>query len=418
MTGDGAATADQQPRPRLIVMASTFPVHRNDGVPAFVLDIAREQAREFDVTVLTPMVPGAPRSERLDGVDVVRFRYFFSRWEDLADGAILDNLRANPTRWLQVLPLVIGQAQALRRLVRQTPPAAIHAHWVIPQGLVAALVAPRVPTIVTTHGADIYALNNPVLVRVKSWVLRRAARVSTVNADMVKRLVSWRVPASRIDLLPMGVDLDHARSANTGLMRERGRIVVVGRLVEKKGIAVLVDALRKHITHRDAAVTVVGDGPLRAQLERQARGWRVRFLGQLGRDDVLREMGHSSVFVIPSIEAASGDREGLPVVLLEAAAMGAAIVASDLPGINEALQHGTSALLVPAGDAEALGAAIDRLLSDDALRQRLGRGAQQRAELYSVTRIGASYRDAVHDVIRSEQQPVTAKALRLRQAQQ
>ncbi|WP_213814364.1 glycosyltransferase [Glaciihabitans sp. dw_435] len=388
-----------QRRKRLIVLASTFPVTQTDGVPAFVLDIAREEAEEFDVTVLTPSVPGAPLHQEIDGVRVVRFRYFPSRWEDLADGAILDNLKARRSRWLQVLPLLVAQGLALRSLVRSTRPDALHAHWVIPQGIVAAVAAPRVPTLITTHGGDIYALNNPLINLVKKWVLRRAASVSTVNAEMAGTLTRWGVPAKNLHLLPMGVQLDDVLIARAETEPQIDHVVMVGRLVEKKGMGVMIDALRRHMTTKDCTVSIIGDGPLREQLERQSRGWRVSFLGQLGRPDVLREMGRSSVFVVPSIAAASGDKEGLPVVLLEAAAMGAAIVASDIPGINEAMRHGETALLVPQGDAEALAAAIDSLLQSAPLRGRLGAAAAQRAKDYSVSHIGAQYRDVIRGIM-------------------
>lgn len=385
----------QVARRRLVVLASTFPVTLDDGVPAFVFDIADQEAVDFEVTVLTPRVPGSAARETIGNVAVERFRYFPSRWEDLADGAILDNLKARRSRWLQVIPLVIAQMISLRRLVKRVRPDAIHAHWIVPQGMSASVVAKRIPLLVTTHGGDIYALNNPIAVRIKKRVLRHAASVSTVNAEMVARLVSWGIDAAKIHLLPMGVSLDQAATAAAGRASKPGRLLVVGRLVEKKGIAILLDALRTHVRTSDWSLTIVGDGPIRAELEGLAAGLPVEFLGQLSRDRVLGEMADSSVLLLPSISAASGDQEGLPVVLLEAAAMGSVIVASDLPGINEALTDGVNGLLVPQQDPVALAAAIDSVLSDAALRARLGVAAADRAVDYSLTTIGRKYREVI-----------------------
>ncbi|MEI6590843.1 MAG: glycosyltransferase family 4 protein, partial [Actinomycetes bacterium] len=125
-------------KPNLLVLASTFPAHPNDGTPAFVLDLAKREAKRYSVTVLTPRVKGAAGREVIDGVAVVRYPYFFKRFEDLADGAILDNLKARRSRWIQVPALVFGLWLALRSESNTLRPAAIHAHWVIPQGLVAA----------------------------------------------------------------------------------------------------------------------------------------------------------------------------------------------------------------------------------------------------------------------------------------
>jgi len=380
---------------RLLVLASTFPARLDDGVPAFVYDIAEQEAEDFEVTVLTPRVPGAATRETMGAVTVIRFPYFPRRWEDLADGAILDNLRARRSRWLQVVPLLIGQMRAIRREVARSRPDAIHAHWVIPQGMSAVLVAPSVPLLVTTHGGDIYALNNAIFGRIKRRVLRTAKAVTTVNAEMISRLEEWGVDEAKLSLLPMGVPLDQAAEAKAGAVQVPGRLLVVGRLVEKKGIGVLLDALRNNVDAEGWSLVIVGDGPIRAELEAASAGLPVEFRGQQSREEVLGEMAAASVLVLPSVSAASGDQEGLPVVLLEAAAMGSAIVASDLPGINEALTNEKNGLLVPQRDAAALGRALTRLLGDTTLRERLGAAALERADDYSLARIGAGYRAVV-----------------------
>ncbi|MFM7030878.1 MAG: glycosyltransferase, partial [Micrococcales bacterium] len=201
-------------KPKLLVLASTFPGTPGDGTPAFVLDLAWQQAKDFDVTVFTPMTPGAAPAETMTSPDgserihVLRYRYFFSRWEDLAHGAILDNLKAHKSRLVQVPLLAHFQFYGIRKLVRQLNPAAIHAHWVIPQGILATLAAPKTPLLITTHGGDIYALNHPLLLKLKRWVFGRAAAISTVNSQMKAQLVAWGQPAEKISLLPMGVDTE------------------------------------------------------------------------------------------------------------------------------------------------------------------------------------------------------------------
>jgi glycosyltransferase involved in cell wall biosynthesis len=382
---------------RLLVLTSTLPASVSDGVPAFVLDIAREQAKQFSVTVLAPRVPGGAAHEIIDGVEIIRFPYFVRRWEDLAHGAILDNLTERRSRWLQVPFFVIAQAMAVRRAVRHGAVDAIHAHWSIPQGVIASLVAPRIPLVITTHGADLYALNRGIPSLLKRRAMRSAAHVTTVNTDMQSTIQQWGVSPERTTALPMGVSLTAALV--TSVDRVPGRVTVVGRLVEKKGFAYLISALANGVEPRRWNLTVVGDGPLRSQLERQARGWGVTFAGQLARENVLAALAETEVFVLPSVTAASGDQEGLPVALLEAAAMGCAIVASDLPGINEALTDGLNALLVPPGDTEALAAAVDRLLRDPYLRARLGHAARARSVHYGIERIGAEYSKVVYRAI-------------------
>ena len=378
-------------RPRLLVLASTFPARPDDGVPAFVLDLARHEAEEFDTVVLTPRVPGAAADEVVDGVRVVRYPYFPRRFEDLADGAILDNLRARPGRLVQVPALLVAQWLAVRRAVRTGHPDVVHAHWAIPQGLVATLAAPRVPVVVTTHGGDVYALRAAPLVRLKRWVLGRAAHVTTVNGEMRERLTGWGVPESRTSVVPMGVETGPAAAARARTTRLPGRVVAVGRLVEKKGFAVLLDALRR-LDDVAWELVVVGDGPLRRQLEQRATGLSVTFVGQRGKAEVLDALASAEVVAMPSVAAANGDQEGLPVTLLEAAAVGAAVVASDLPGIRDVVRDDESGLLVAPGDVDALAAALRRALTDDAGRARWQAGARRAAEPYAGERIGERYR--------------------------
>ncbi|MEY4743817.1 MAG: hypothetical protein RIR34_1156 [Actinomycetota bacterium] len=402
-------------KPKLLVLASTFPGTPGDGTPAFVLDLALEQAKQFDVTVLTPMVPGAAAHETLGSVDapvkVIRFRYWFKGSEDLAHGAILDNLKARKSRFLQVPMLLHGLFWGTKRFVRDEAPVAIHAHWVIPQGILATLAAPKIPLLITTHGGDIYALNHPLLLRLKRWVFARAAAITTVNSQMKAQLVAWGQPAEKISLLPMGVDTETVGAISASTKKVPGQLLVVGRLVEKKGIEYLFDAmriLRERATAGSSAGTsaaaataklrVIGDGPIRAELEAKAAGLPVTFLGQRGRADVLAAIASSEIMLIPSVTAANGDQEGLPVTLLEGGAGRVCVIASCLPGIDEVIEDGVSGLLVPQRDAEALAAALESALGDEALRAKLASGIATSVKRFDIGVIGAGYNDVLSKI--------------------
>ena len=380
-------------RPRLLVLASTFPAHRDDGTPAFVADLAVAQSAAFETVVVTPRVPESRARESWAGVDVRRYRFFPRRWEDLASGAILENLRSRPSRWLQVPFLVLAGALAVRRAVREIAPDVVHVHWIIPQGVMALLGARRSTWLVTTQGGDLYALTSSVARWVKSRVLRRARAVTVMNAEMGERVVSLGVPADRVRVLSMGVALD--RMPAPGRERIPGRLIFVGRLVEKKGLAHLLDALRDLPADLEWSLEVVGDGPLRADLEERAAslGERVVFLGQRSSEDLGRRLVRAAVAVFPSVRARSGDQDGLPVSLLEALATGTPVVASDLPGLADAVGGGgdPAGIVVAPGDVAGLTAAIVRLLGDDAERDRMGRAARARAAEYSVDAVGARY---------------------------
>jgi colanic acid/amylovoran biosynthesis glycosyltransferase len=368
--------------------------------------------------VLAPLVPGGHRRQEREGYEVRRFRFFPRRWEDLADGAILENLRARPSRWLQVPSFFLAGALAVRRAVRDLDPDVIHVHWIIPQGLMALLSARRVPWLVTTLGGDLYALTSAPLRFLKGQVLRRASTVTVMNREMRRAVIDLGVPEDKVRVLPMGVELARVHRGDAPSARVPGRLVFVGRLVEKKGVRVLLDALGDLPPAIDWSLDVVGDGPLRAELEEQARplGSRVTFHGQQGSTELGRLLATAEVAVFPSVRAKSGDQDGLPVALLEAMAAGTPIVASDLPGLDDVVAGGTdpaetdpAGLLVEPGDARALTAALSTLLADGELRGRMGRSAAQRADSYSMDAIGSQYVDLLRNAVAGARAPEASR---------
>jgi colanic acid/amylovoran biosynthesis glycosyltransferase len=382
------------PRPRLLVLASTLPAQAGDGTPEFVAALARREATAFDTLVVAPLVPGGRARDVRDGYEVRRYRFFPRRWEDLADGAILENLRARPSRWLQVPFFFLAGVLAVRRAVHRWTPDVVHVHWIIPQGIMALIAAPRVPWLVTTLGGDLYALTSGPLLSIKRRVLRRAVAVTVMNGEMRQRVVDLGADPGRVSVLPMGVDLGRTARPLPADQRAEGRLAFAGRLVEKKGLEVLLAALDRLPASLGWSLDVVGDGPLRAELEAAAArfGDRVVFHGQQSAADLGRTLTAARVAVFPSVRARSGDQDGLPVALLEAMAAGTPVVASDLPGLSEAVSGPPAAgLLVPPGDAAALAGAMERLLGDDGLRRRAGEAAVRRAGEYSVEAIGAKY---------------------------
>ncbi|MDQ1731413.1 MAG: hypothetical protein QOK10_1572 [Pseudonocardiales bacterium] len=384
-------------RRTLLVLASTYPTNAGDGVPAFVRDLATVEAEAFDTAVVVPAVPNGRTSETDGALRVARFRFFFRRWEDVADGAILENLRSKRSRWLQVPPFFLAELIAVRKAVRRRRPDVMHVHWLIPQGLVALIAAPRTPKLVTTLGGDLYGLTDPISRRLIRAVLRNAAATTTMNSDMRERLVELGADPATTHVLPMGADLDAIRPIAAAVTREPGRILFVGRLVEKKGVTHLLEAFRQ-LDRSGLELRIVGDGPLREQLEADASGLPVTFLGSLGRQDLAREYGAAAVVVFPSVPAASGDQDGLPVALLEAMGAGAVIVASRLPGLADAVVDGRCGILVTPGSPAEIAQALRSLLSDDSLRGRFSAAAAERAEEFSVRSIGKRYVELLQSI--------------------
>jgi glycosyltransferase involved in cell wall biosynthesis len=371
-------------KPRLLVLASTYPRWPGDPEPAFVHELARRLVDRFAVRVLCPHAPGAPAREVMDGVEVVRLRYAPARLETLVnDGGIVANLKRSPWKWLLVPAYGLSLAWGVRRQFATWRPDVVHAHWLIPQGLVAlaagvGLRAP--PMLVTSHGADLYALRTWPLPRLKRWVAERARALTVVSAAMIDELARLGVPPGKAQVRPMGVDMHSRFVPDAGVERAPAELLFVGRLVEKKGLVHLVDALPAILAARpEARLTVAGFGPeeaaLRARCATLGVGHAVDFLGAVGQDALPALYRRATVFVAPFVQAASGDQEGLGLVMVEAAACGCPVIASDLPAVRDVIED-----RVPPGDAVALAARVLAMLAEppaaraaraDALRARL-----------------------------------------------
>jgi glycosyltransferase involved in cell wall biosynthesis len=207
---------------------------------------------------------------------------------------------------------------------------------------------------------------------------RSAACVISCNADAAGEVARAGAAAR---LVPHGVDLDRfaARAAHA---HPELRLLAVGRLVEKKGFHVLLEAARRlRVPYR---LRIVGEGPERSRLARAVRAAgleaRVELTGALTHARLPAEYGSADVVVLPSVADASGDRDGLPNVALEAMASARAVVASDVGALPTAVLDGETGLLVPPDDPAALARALGRLATSDVLRTRLGRRAREHVE--------------------------------------
>lgn len=374
-----------QPSParmRILVLTSTFPRWHDDTEPPFVFALCARLARDYRVTVLAPHTAGARRAEHFGDIEVLRYRYCFSGWETLAyEGGILARLRQNRWRYLLVPFLIFGQLVAVTRLVRNRRFAVLHAHWLVPQGLVAAVACAMMkdppPIVCTSHGGDLYALRGWLAERLKRFVFRRSAAITVVSRAMREYAVLHGAKPETCHVIPMGVDTHNTFTPSPEARLDGPRVLFVGRLVEKKGCRYLIDAMSA-VRQRfpDVVLSIVGSGPEEVALRRQALdagiGTSVIFHGAVRNEELSAYYGRATVVVVPSVVAVGGDQEGLGLVIVEALSCGRAVVVSDLPATRDVVTNEQTGLLVEPGDSVALAAALIRLLSNPAERTAFG----------------------------------------------
>lgn len=277
------------------------------------------------------------------------------------------------------LPSLIAEALLLRRRTRELGVRHVHVHFATDSAItarcLAALGGPSYS--ITAHAKDIY--RDTVSARVLDDLVMHAAFVVTVcdaNVAHLRSLVSPRA-AARVRRLYNGIDLTLFR--RPALERKPGRILSIGRLVEKKGFDVLVDAFAL-LAARGVAFegVIAGDGEDRAsiaaRIAERGLGAQVHMTGPVDQDAVRRLMHESTLFCLPCKIGADGNRDALPTVLLEALAAELPCVSTPVSGVPEILDHGRAGVLVPENDAAATADALQQLLADrpraDALAAR------------------------------------------------
>ena len=371
-------------KPRLLVLTTTYPRWPGDTEPPFVHRLCVQLSADFEVSVLAPHTQGAKTDEVIDGVRVQRYRYWLERWQVLAyQGGLVANLKRNKWRLLLLPWLLLAQARAIRCAVASGGVDVIHAHWVLPQGLGARLALlglhnqPRL--ICTSHGGDLLGFDGVAMRALKRWVLQRAAMLTTVSQLIADKAQALGVGPLKQRVVPMGIDTDQM-NAGPSVSRAAMELLFVGRMVEKKGLPTLLEAMASlYQRWPGATLTLVGDGPLRPMLEArcQTLGLQacVHFVGALPNAELPAYYSRATVCVAPSVVTAEGDQEGLPVTLMEAMACRCPVVASRLGGIAEVIEHEVSGLLVAPRDVAALVTALERMLQDAPLRARLADAA-------------------------------------------
>lgn len=273
-----------------------------------------------------------------------------------------------------------GLSPALTREMRRRDVRLLHAHFGTESWRALRLSASiDRPLVLTFHGADattsdrVLRASSPSArqyVRHRSEVFRRTTLILAVSDYVAGRLIDAGCPPDRVRVHEIGVDT--TRFFPSEAPRSHQDILFVGRLVEKKGLPYLLEAVRALRPHTGRLV-IIGDGPQEAALRLMASevGVAVDFLGRQDHATVRSWMQRSAVLVVPSHDAASGESEGLPTVIREAQACGLPVIVTDTAGATEAVADGVDGLVVPSRSSERLTDALQRLLRDQALQETL-----------------------------------------------
>ncbi|MFZ5638696.1 MAG: glycosyltransferase [Pseudomonadota bacterium] len=363
---------------RLLIVTSQFPIagEPNRGRP--ILQTVRELSKLAEVRVLSP-VARYPRWARP--------RSYLYRDADPAHAVPGCDVRYVEYPALPALSRPFNGwlcARTLHAPLREFAPDVVLSYWLYPDafGAMRAARKARVPLVVGSRGSDL-RVRDAVSKRLTRPVLHAARRILVVSEDLGRVAVrDYGADPARIRAIPNGCDaaIFHpqpradARAA-LGLDADAELVLYVGRLVPEKGLRELLDAAIELAPQRPRLqLALVGDGPMRAELQARAAaasGLRIHLPGAQGPQEVARWMAASDLATLPSYS------EGHPNVLVEALACGRPVVATPVGGIPEVVDAACG-LLVPARDPAALAGglrdALDRDWDEDALSRRFSRG--------------------------------------------
>lgn len=375
---------------RLLVTASTFPRWEGDTEPRFVLDLAIHMLSLFDVTVLVPAAQGAKDYEIMDGVEVIRYHYFpIHKCETLCyPGAIMPRIKEKKIRVLLVPFLFFSLHIKLIKLLKDYD--IVHAHWLIPQGIIQSFF--KKAYIVTGHGGDVTSLNKGIVRKLKKRCLKKAMKITAVS-EHLKVQMQKIAPDCNPEVISMGVDtrkFGKQYSVKNYFNQNNKKVILfVGRLAEKKGVSYIIEAMKLI----DAKLIIVGDGPLREKLEKQAKsqGEKIEFWGAKTHTELKEIYASADIFVAPSVTAKDGDQEGFGLVMLEAMASGLPVVASDSGGISQLITDNVNGLLCEEKNVEHIAEKINLILSDEQLASKIICNAAKSIQQYDYSNIAKEY---------------------------
>lgn len=314
-------------------------------------------------------------------------------------GGVLQATRLNPAAVARAVVAVVADGwrrpmvamkslaalfRALQHVpwLRQYDPQLIHAHWATYPSTAAWALGEVLgrPFSFTCHAHDIFIENQLLARKINEAAL--AVTISRHNVDWLREHATPNA-VDKLKVVHCGVDMERTPCRST--IREARTMLAVGRLDPVKGFETLIDAIA---LLRDRGVAIdcrlVGSGPLEKMLRQHAlaRGVtsQIDFVGPQPYERIRQWMETATLFVMPSQVAADGNRDGIPVALMEAMASGCPVVSTRVSGIPELIEHNEHGMLVEQRDPAALADAIERLLDSVDLRRRLAAGARARIE--------------------------------------
>lgn len=405
---------------RVVHVVTAFPREPGDVITPWMVELVRRSRdRGIRAEVLAPAYRGSGDHVH-QGIPVRRFRYAPASWETLThEETAPDRVRRSPFH-AALVPLYAVAGMGAGWRVGREAPEIVHVHWPVPHALFGAAArwasGGRSAMVCSYYAAEVNWVTHRLrwLLPFLRWTVRTSDALtanSTSTASAVEevggrrpRIVSHSAAVGdRADAAAAGEEDGEPARVPLADGEEPLRLLFVGRLVERKGVEVLVRALARVLEEREAELVVVGEGPREDAIRRAAREAgvedRVHLTGYVDDEELSRRYRECDIFVLPAVRDRKGDTEGLGVVLVEALRFARPVVASRIGGIPDIVEDGRTGWLVPSGDPAALARTLlERAARPEETRRIAREGREIVAERFSwdgiLDSLEASYREA------------------------
>lgn len=390
----------EPPRPlRIGVLTSTYARWADDPQVPWMRELNhRVKSGVESLVVMAPSYKGL-KSHEIDGIRVERFRYAPRGIEALThdEGAPNKTRRLGP-KLLAIPYLLCGMIAVFLWCVRYRINV-LHVHWPFPHALWAVLpkLLLGVKVVSFSHGAELAMGRRSKKI---AWALGGLIRFSDRNLANSSHTAAEVLAVSGCvaQVIPYGTSVE-VKPCGEEVSSGPDLLLFCGRLIERKGIDVLLHAMPAILEKRDVRLVITGEGDFKDKWMRLSAELgleeKVRFAGFVSNEELASLYQKCSAYVHPAIFDARGDTEGLGVVLVEALAYRRPVVASAVGGIVDVIHHEKTGLLVPEKDPAALASAVLRVLGDEVLAHRLGsQGLEHVQEFFDWERIAADTLEA------------------------
>jgi len=402
---------NQQTIMNVLYITTAFPRHVNDSItPWLVKTIQLLKKKEINIDVFTSAYKGLTYN-KINNIDVFRFRYFLSSFERLThEEMTLERMKKG--LFYKILPIfyIIFGVKGIFFHCRRKKYDIIHVHWPFPH-FIFGYIASRMtgaPIVSSFHGVELrFVKNSSLNLRpFLKWVVKKSGIITVNSTHTAMELKTYN--PKNLKIIPFGAAVEPKGKVKYKNSQGGYRILFVGRLVERKGVEYLLEAINllKERKINEIQLIVVGEGNRKNYLiekknKLELSDKNVIFIGRVSKEELIKQYQLCDIFVLPAIIDSAGDTEGLGVVLLEAMSFKKPIIASRVGGIVDIIKDKETGLLVEEKMPEELATAIEFLINNTEKRQVLAENGYRFQKKYFswdriISSILSSYKGVIH----------------------